>query len=208
MKILIGVIDNGMGLSRTSWAVCLANACLGVLREHEVTFAEISYPYCAGALNKVCNVLMESECDELLIIDTDLIFSPQHIKWLLSHEEPLVFGLYPKKQPGLTYPTVALESNPDPFGGDSVLCEVERTARGFMRLHRSVLETIQPHVETYIDAQTGKHCFEYWRTLPGDHSEDFAFCDLWRSLGGKILIDKRCTAQHEGSVIYPIPGTF
>lgn len=53
----------------------------------------------------------------------------------------------------------------------------------------------------------GKPIVEFWKTMPGGHSEDFDFCDRWRALGGKILVDQRITAQHEGSVVYPISGT-
>lgn len=207
-KILLGIIDNGMGLSRTSWAVCLANACLSVLTDYDVVFASISYPYCAGALNKLSHAFIASDREEMIVIDTDIIFRPEHVKFLLEHDEPLVFGLYPKKQIGLTYPTIPLEENLNPFSGDNVLCEVKATARGFMRMHRNVLERIAPICEQYLDPITGEMRVEYWKTLPGDHSEDFRFCEEWRNLGGKILIDKRITAQHEGSAVYPIKGTF
>ena len=171
------------------------------------TACSISYPYPDGAMNMATALFLESDCEEMLVIDTDVIFTRQHVDWLLSHDEPLVFGLYPKKQAGLVYPTEAL-TDANPFEGENILCEVKRTARGFMRVHRSVFEGMKPHVPQYTCAQTGRESWAFWRVLMGGHSEDFAFCDLWRSLGGKILIDRRCTAQHEGSAVYPIPGTF
>jgi len=202
--LFLPIIDNGMGLSRTSWAICMLAAFSG----RAFTAASISYPYPDGAMNLATSYFLESDCNEMLVVDTDVVFSRQHIDWLLSHDEPLVFGLYPKKQPGLIYPAEYLESNPEPFSGESDLCEVKRTARGFMRVHRSVFEAMKPHVPEYLCAQTSREAHAFWRVLPGGHSEDFAFCDLWRSLGGKILIDRRCVTQHEGSALYPIPGTF
>jgi hypothetical protein len=193
-----------MGLSRTSWALSMIAAFSG----RACSLERISYPYPDGAMNIATADFLESECDEMLVVDTDIVFTRQHIDWLLSHDEPLVFGVYPKKQVGLTYPAEFLDSNPEPFSGESDLCEVKRTARGFMRVHRSVFEAMKPHVPQYTCAQTGRECWAFWRVLLGGHSEDFAFCDLWRRLGGKILIDRRCTTQHEGSATYPIPGTF
>jgi hypothetical protein len=202
--LFIPVIDNGMGLSRTSWAFSM----LAALNRRSFTLQSISYPYPDGAMNIATADFLESDCDEMIVIDTDVVFTRQQLDWMLSHDEPLVFGIYPKKQPGLVFPCIGLNGEENPFQQEGPLCEVARTARGFMRVHRSVFEKMIPHVEKYTDAQTGREQYCFWKTLLGGHSEDFFFCDLWRSLGGKILVDKRCTAQHEGSAVYPIPGTF
>lgn len=202
--LFLPIIDNGMGLSRTSWAISM----LGAFSGRAFVARSISYPYPDGAMNIATTDFLESDCDEMVVIDTDVVFSRQQIDHLLSHDEPLVFGIYPKKEVGLIYPAEPTEESPQPFAGESNLCEVKRTARGFMRVHRSVFEAMKPHVPKYTCAQTGRESWAFWRLLIGGHSEDFAFCDLWRSLGGKILIDRRCATQHEGSAVYPIPGTY
>jgi len=202
--IFLPIVDNGMGLSRTSWAISM----LGAFSGRAFVAQSFSYPYPDGAMNMAASAFLESECDEMIIIDTDVVFTRQQIDFLLSHDEPLVFGIYPKKEVGLTYPAEPLTENPQPFRGEQILCEVKRTARGFMRVHRSVFEMLKNHVQAYTCAQTGRASWEFWRVLLGGHSEDFAFCDLWRSIGGRILIDRRCAAQHEGSALYPIPGTY
>lgn len=202
--LFLPIIDNGMGLSRTSWALSM----LGAFSGRAFVARSISYPYPDGAMNIATADFLESDCDEMLVVDTDIVFTREQIDHLLSHDEPLVFGVYPKKEIGLIYPTEPTEENPQPFSGSSILCEVRRTARGFMRVHRSVFEAMKPHVSQYTCAQTGRECWAFWRVLLGGHSEDFAFCDLWRSLGGKILIDRRCAVQHEGSAAYPIAGTY
>jgi len=208
-RLFIPIIDNGMGLSRTSWALSLAVACLTTLRDYSATIQSISYPYPDGAMNIATATFLASDCDEMIVIDTDVAFTREHLAMLLSHDEPLVFGLYPKKQPGLEFPVVPLASRPLPFHGDGpALREVERCARGFMRAKREVFEKMKSVVGTYRDAQTQSDEFLFWQNLPGGHSEDFNFCDNWRKLGGKILVDSRICAQHEGSALYPIPGTF
>lgn len=202
-----------MGLSRTSWAVCLAAACLGPLGKHETVLQPISYPYPDGAMNIASNDFLRAGADEMLVIDTDIRFSPRHVSFLLEHDEPLVFGLYPKKEVGLTFPMEGL-TDENPFDlnpllpGIPPLVEVKRVARGFMRMKREVLEKMIPHVPTFKDEQSGQVLHQFWQTLPGGHSEDFAFCDLWRKMGGRVLVDQRITAQHEGSAVYPIAGTF
>lgn len=212
-KLFLPIIDNGMGLSRTSWATCLAAACLGPLRKYDVILQPLSYPYPDGAMNIATNDFLASDADEMVVIDTDVIFEPRHLAFLLEHDVPLVFGLYPKKELGLTFPCEWLgEENPFSISATSAaeapLVEVKRVARGFMRVHRSVFEALAPHVPSYTDAQTGKAFKQFWKTLLGGHSEDFNFCDLCHEFGVKVLVDQRIAAQHEGSAVYPIPGTF
>jgi len=202
-----------MGLSRTSWAVSFAFACLTALRDFSVTLQPLSYPYPDGAMNMATNDFLASGCDEMVVIDTDVIFKPSHLAGLLEHDEPLVFGIYPKKEIGLTFPMEWLDEE-NPFAanpllpGISPLVEVKRVARGFMRAKRGVFEHLAPHVPEYQDAETGRTYKEFWKSLPGGHSEDFAFCDLWRKHGGLVMVDQRAVAEHEGSVKYPIKGTY
>lgn len=205
-KLFLPVIDNGLGLSRTSWAMSMMVACLDVFRAYEITLRGISYPYPDGAANVAANDFLSTGCDEMLLIDTDVIFTPYHIECLLSHDEPLVFGAYPKKQLGLHLPIEWLTAK-NPFGGIQPLVEVKRTARGFMRAHRSVFERMVPSSRPYELDDDNTIRREFFRNLRGGHSDDFGFCDKWRKLGGKIFVDQRCIAQHEGSVVYPIPGT-
>lgn len=202
-----------MGLSRTSWAMCFAAACLGVLQDYDVELLSVSFPYPDGAANNAANRFLLSDAEEMVIIDTDVVFKPQHLAWLLEHDEPLVFGLYPRKEIGLKFPmqrlTVENPFAPDPLAkGVNPLVEVKRIARGFSRYHRSVFEKFSLLVGEYVDEQSGLTYKEFWKNLTGGHSDDFAFCDFWRAMGGKILVDQRITTQHEGSAVYPIPGSF
>lgn len=207
--LFIPLIDNGMGLSRTSWAFSMIHAAFTALRDYKVDLDPISYPYPDGAMNLATQDFRESSADEMIVIDTDVRFEPNHLDMLLSHDEPLVFGLYPKKKVGLEFPVCGLNGEEFPFAGDGpVLREVARCARGFMRVHRSVFDKLEPFVECIEDLETGKPQHLFWKSLPGGHSEDFAFCDLWRLHGGKILVDSRICAQHEGSAMYPIKGTY
>jgi len=191
----------------------LAAACHTVLRDHDLTLCGISYPYPDGAMNIATAKFLKSDCEEMLLIDTDIIFSPKHVAWLLEHDEPLVFGAYPKKLPGLTFPMEWLGEK-SPFSndwqaeGESPLVEVKRTARGFMRAHRSVFERMADSVPLVENFVSGDGMREFWKNQPGGHSEDFNFCDRWRALGGRILVDQRITTQHEGTAVYPLPGTF
>ncbi len=209
-SLYVPIIDNGGGMSRSSWG--LSMFMLGMspaMAGRKVIVEGISFPYPDGALNIATASFMESGCDRMLIIDTDEVFKPSDVEALLSHGEPFVCGIYPKKKPGLEFPIVPLDGdNPFAEDGRPPLRKVARCARGFSSIHRSVFKAMQPHVEKYVCAQTEKEEFLYWKTLPGGHSEDFAFCDLWRKLGGKVLVDISVRVIHEGSASYPIAGTY
>lgn len=183
-------------------------AALTVLRDFKVDVQRISYPYPDGAWNIAAQYFLESGADEIIKIDTDIKFEPEHLRMLLSHDEPMVFGLYPKKAIGLEFPVESLDGE-YPFSDDGPdLREVKRCAGGFIRAHRSVFEAIKPMVECIPNAQDGNPQWLFFKNLPGGHSEDFHFCDLWRRVGGKVLVDRRITTEHDGSALYPIKGTY
>lgn len=210
-SLFFPVIDNGGGNSRTAWGMSMFVLGLsGVLAGRKVVVKSISYPYPDGAMNIATSHFLDSGCDRMIIIDTDEVFEPWCVSLLLSHDLPFVSGLYPKKCPGLEWPCVPLDEDPLPFADDGrpYPREVARCARGFLNLHRDVFIQMQDAVPDYFCDQTQSQRKLFWRGLPGGHSEDFEFCDRWRILGGKVLVDPRITVLHEGSVSYPIPGTY
>lgn len=196
--IFYPVIDNGMGLSVTAWAVSMMAGLRG-----EGVFCHISSPYPGYAMNLATKHFLESGCDEMVVIDTDLVFTVQHLDCLMEHDEPLVFGLYGKRKVRFDPPCSPLPGMEDPSKTEGILWEVKETARGFMRVHRSVFEKMREHVPLLKGTAVGD-LVNYWPTNPDGTSEDFAFCRKWRELGGRVLIDKRVFVKHAGQVLYPV----
>lgn len=191
------IIDNGMGLSVTAWAMSM----LGAIDE-EAVFCHVSVPYPGYAMNVATHQFLSSDCDEMIVIDTDLVFQPEHLRMLMEHDEPLVFGLYPRRTVRFDLPMKPLESNPTPFDQEGPLCEVETTARGFMRVHRKVFERMKGSARQ-MSTDFGL-MWDFWPTSGDGTSEDYAFCRRWRELGGRVLVDKRILVKHAGQVQYPI----
>lgn len=206
------IMDNGMGLSRTRWAysmirAVLSNKCLG--KGRIVSIEPFSFPYPEGTANIATASFLQTGLDEMVIIDTDIVFQPEHLTMLLSHDVSLVSGIYPMKKLGLEYPIVPLKSDPDPFRlNGSDLAEVECVPRGFLRVHRSVFELMKPHVAEYDCFESGMRSWEFWKNRIGGSSDDFEFCRKYRELGGKVYVDKRITLMHDGNALYPIKGTY
>lgn len=198
IKRIYPIIDNGMGLSVTAWAVSMLHALEG-----ESVFCHISTPYCGYAMDIATKQFMDSDCEEMILIDTDLVFKPEHLQCLMEHDEPLVFGLYSKRTVKFEAPLVTLPGQENPSTTPGHLWEVAKTARGFMRAKREVFEKMRPHVAVIPGTEFGD-LPNYWPTQPDGTSEDFAFCAKWRELGGRVLIDKRIFVGHVGQAQFPI----
>ncbi len=202
--IFLPLIDNGMGLCRMDYTGSLLNAMSG--RDFEWT--RVGYPYPEGARNIATHEFLESKCDRMLMIDGDMVFTREHVNMILSHDVPIVGGVYCKKKLGLhlvldsdsVFSKTPMAANVNP------LVEVNWTGTGFMMIHRSVFEKMKPNAPEC--EMEGMRMNAFWRNELGGHGEDVNFCNAWRALGGKVFVDQRCTLQHEGHAVYPIPGTF
>lgn len=210
-KLYFPILDNGCGTGRIGWAVGMIAAAATILRKYDLIIDPRSYPYPDGNANIATQDFLETDCDKLVFIDIDVVIDdPKKLDILLSHDVGVVGGIVPKKKPGLEYSIIPLESDPDPFSGDTDLCEVYRVCRGCMIIKREVFEILKDHPEVtqYTCLETGRLQWEFWRNIAGGTSDDFNFCKRYRDLGGKVYVDRRCTLFHDGNVRYPIKGTY
>jgi hypothetical protein len=83
---------------------------------------------------------LESDCTDLLFIDSDLVFSIDHVKRILSHDEEVVGGMYFKKSQGAPEP--CLNTIRNPIVKSNGLNQVAYIGTGFMRIKRIVFEKI------------------------------------------------------------------
>ncbi len=206
-SIFIPLIDNGGRLVRMTWAASMFHLGMsGVLGGRRIVYETFSHPDPSACMNLATASFLASGLDRMLVIDADHIFTPQDVGRLLAHDLPLVSGLYVKKVAGYEYPVLPLDASvpPKSLFDKSAECpvEVQCVPRGFISIHRSVFETLKPHVPHYDEGE-----FEvgiYWQSIPGTMSEDFAFCKLYREHGGRVWLDHSIFVQHEGSAIYPL----
>lgn len=162
----------------------------------------------------VASFLADKDATDLVMIDSDVGWEPGGLIKLLSHDVDLVAGSYPKRQDPITF---MFRSELDEGGAlmgdpDTGLIEVWGMPGGFMRMKREALEKMVAH---YPDLEaldnmvpTGKTCrlFDpYWiRTSTGNRvlSEDYAFCQRWRDMGGKVFMDASISMAHIGTKAY------
>lgn len=169
----------------------------------------------------VANFLADEDATDLVMIDNDVGWPQGGLLKLVDHEADVVAGAYPKRELPISFmfrseTTVAAKGSTilgRALTGDAEtgLCEVWGVPAGFMSIKRHVLEKMVEHYGpelTCLDAVVpgGKTCrlFDpYWWT-DGDGnkralSEDYAFCQRWRDLGGKIHMDVSIPMAHVGT---------
>ena len=169
----------------------------------------------ARARNTLTAEFLRSDATDLVFIDSDLVFSPDHLARLLSHDEDVVGGFYPKKQEGPLRWVCNMqlhETKPRPDG----LQEVRYMGTGFLRVRRRVFERM---IERYgeqlayhPDARPEETEWDFWscgvyRSPDGFQrylSEDWYFCQRWLDLGGKVWGDTGLILKHVWQAVYPL----
>lgn len=168
--------------------------------------------------NRLAAQFLRSDATHLLFLDTDLIFSPEQIGRLVSHDLPLVCGLYPKKQAQLAWVcnTVPEFGTADPETG---LQRVLYAGTGCMLIRRDVFEKIAalfPEIAYEPDdgEEPGTY-HDFFRVGPcvsrGRRrylSEDWFFCEMAAQAGVHTIMDTRVVLKHVGEAVYPLQDPF
>jgi hypothetical protein len=175
----------------------------------EIQF-EIGNSLIADARNKLVARFLASTATDLVFIDADLSWQAEDLVRLLGHPHPVVGGVYQRKsrtKVDFTVkfgPTIAMDANR--------LVEVERVGTGFLRLRRDCLLAMvaaNPGLKLKNPAQPGDpNFYALFDTTIVDGQfigEDFSFCDRWRALGGKVMIDPSIALAHHGATAYDEP---
>jgi hypothetical protein len=210
-RLFLPIIGNGMGLGRLKWAQSLFLAgATGCFNGMEIVCNHYEWPY-PYIVNTVADDFIKADCDELFLMDTDIVFTPQDCAPLFSHDLPYVGGIVPKRVLGLELAMFNYE--PRATNDAEILAKPLIDAvfgRGFCRIKREVFDAVRPYCAEYEDAQhePPKRMVEYFKPKPGGHSEDFGLCELARSIGIPTRIDQRIVVRHVGDITYPVPGTF
>lgn len=178
----------------------------------------------ARARNRLAAQFLASDATHLLFLDTDLIFSPDHIERLVGHADAgghaIVAGLYPKKQKQLAW--VCNVEDPEIRDGideAADLVPVKYAGTGCLMIAREVFERMIDRWGDEIayqpdDGETGLETLwdffsvGVWECPRSGRrrylSEDWYFCQRARDLGYQIMMDTRVVLKHCGEAVYPL----
>ena len=160
------------------------------------------------ARNLLAQDMLESSCDYLMFIDSDINFDPDAIFRLLAFSED------PRKGIIAAVPRVRSENRVyiadldyDESGELTMnamgLVRARRVATAFMLVRREVFVTmVEAHPEwTYYDKRSDRNLtamFDFKVTEEGYMGEDFLFCDRTRELGFEVWVDPTIELGHMG----------
>ena len=147
----------------------------------------------------VKDFLYETQCTDLLFIDSDLRWLPEMILRILSHDsDNIVSGAYPFKSYPIRFPVGKLLHNEDEKETKAGLLSVSYAPTGFMRIPRTVFEKLKD-TQTKRGSKTPTHrFFERRYTVNTYDGGDVTFCRKWIAEGGLVLVDSKLRLDHIG----------
>lgn len=160
------------------------------------------------ARNLLAQDMLDSECDYLLFIDSDINFQPDDIfrmmAWGTDPKKGIVAAVPRTRSETKTYiANLDYDENGELTMNAMGLVRAERVATAFMLVRREVFETMcEAHPEwRYYDARSGRTLpclFDFQLTEEGYIGEDYLFCDRARELGFEVWVDPTITLGHMG----------
>jgi len=152
--------------------------------------------------------LLNNDSTHLMFIDADIGWEPWHLLVMLNADKDVIGGLYPMKSLPIKWCVNGFEGAKE----DGQLQEVSKTGTGFLLIKRHVFEKLNkhPHVIPFkndigLDPALDAHMKTYFDTGVREnryYSEDWAFCENWRDLGGEVWVDKRVLLKHSGTYVF------
>lgn len=163
------------------------------------------------ARNTLVQRFMESDCTDLLFLDSDVTFTHEDIVRLLaiSTNKDVVGGIYPRKKADKNLiATVLFDENGNTNTDENGLIEADCIPTGFMLIRRHVFEKlIANHPEwDYYDCEGReeqgpvKHSavFDFSIQEGLYYGEDYTFCKRVRAEGMTVFIDPALEIGHFG----------
>lgn len=155
----------------------------------------------------------------LMFVDADIEFPPSAIWRLICHGKDIAVAAYPKKAYPINYAINALHREDGTIEVRNGLVAMAEAATGFMLIRRRVFQRLKAaHPELKLRLSTSypqalnkspealarleAESFGYFHPSiidQSEKSEDYAFCNRWRALGGEIWLDPDINLNHIGA---------
>jgi hypothetical protein len=183
--------------------------------------------FVAKARCRLVEEFLEGEAENLFFLDDDIGWPAEKVVEFLSRPEPIIAGIYPKKQDTEDWP-VALYSNEGQLERRDGMVRATMIPTGFTKIHRSVLEALAKQLdkapeeaptwfmEMGSDGVNRRYRGFFNAGIGPDHQwwgEDHAFGQNAMALGYELWVDPNIEFSHRGQKrwrgnLYGSLGTF
>ena len=162
------------------------------------------------ARNQMATDALTDGFEELMWIDSDVVFQAEDVERLRSHGLPIVCGIYPKKGVRALSCHVLPGTKEVLFGEGGGLMEVLYAATGFLLVRREVfLDIERQHELPLCNEKFGKPMRPFFLPLVRDEpagpwylAEDYAFSQRARDCGYRIWADTTIRLRHIGAYAF------
>ncbi len=167
--------------------------------------------FVAKVRSKIVGDFLQTDGTDLFFLDDDIGWPAEKVIEFINRPEPIIAGIYPKKSDDLDWP-VSLDA--DAATGE--LIESHNAVRangfastGFMRIKRSVLETLWAKAPPFKDIEPGGKIGEYraiFQSGPDADGwwcgEDVNFCREAVAAGVNVWVDPNIEFSHRGGKVW------
>jgi len=177
--------------------------------------------YIDRAKNSIVADFLESDCTDLLMIDSDMSFHPQAVVRMIGHPQQIVGGFFPMKGAYGTFAGVLKPDEDDNIPGVKECVELEDGSclfrallipGGFLRIKRDVLERFADHYPELVyqdplanQLKPDRVYTSFFECMVHDHvryGEDATFCRRMREMGEDLWCDPNIHFGHTGMKTY------
>lgn len=163
--------------------------------------------YVQEARNKMIKQFLDSDADQLFFLDDDISWPAEKAIEFIESSDAIIAGIYPLKCDPLQFPVVIhTDANHLPIVRMDGCIAGHSLPTGFMRIKREVIEKLIAAypAQKYEVYEEGEKTGEFHDLFPqGVHNgrwvgEDYAFCRLWRDIGGEMWVKPDIDFTHAG----------
>ncbi|MDB5311966.1 MAG: putative rane protein, partial [Gemmataceae bacterium] len=163
-----------------------------------------------AARNQMASDALAQGFEELMWVDSDVVFDPDDVARLRAHDLPFTCGLYPKKGPRQFACEFLARTPPVRFGRRGGLVEVRYCGFGFAHTRKAVFATVHHRLGLPIcNRRFPTPLVPFFEPMvvgdpdgPWSVSEDYAFCERARRCGFKVMADTTVRLWHVGPYRY------
>lgn len=211
LRLLIATHTHGV----VTPAYCQSLAmCAAELAHRGVKFAPVLFgdSLVDRGRDRAAATLLAGDWTHLLFVDADIEFTVEDVLKLIAAGKDIAVAAYRNKRDDVDF---AVQFFPEARESldecpDTGAIKIMRAGTGFMLIRRCVFERLAEAMPelTYTEVRhTGEErpmtaFFEHIRLNGRRWSEDFAFCDRWRSIGGEVWMVPNINLGHWGAHVW------